>query len=56
MKRKTYRIAEVVEALGLSRTTIYILIGEGKLDRIKIGASTLIAAESIDRLLQRPVG
>lgn len=53
MNRKAYKINEVAEALSLSRTTIYKLIGQGELQRIKLGASTLIAADSIESLLQR---
>ena len=53
MKRKTYKVNEVAHALGLSRTTIYKLISQGELRRIKLGASTLIAADSVDALLQR---
>lgn len=53
MQRKTYKVNEVAEALGISRTTIYKLIGQGELQRIKLGASTLIAAHSVDALLKR---
>lgn len=53
MQRKTFKVNEVAEALGLSRTTIYKLIGAGELQRIKLGATTLIAADSVDALLQR---
>lgn len=35
MERKTYRINEVVEITGLGRSTIYKLIDEGELRRIK---------------------
>jgi excisionase family DNA binding protein len=51
MDRKTYRVNEVAQILGIGRTTIYKLIDEGKLQRIKIGASTLITAASIEALL-----
>lgn len=53
MDRKAYKVNEVALALGLSRTTIYKLIGDGELRRIKLGATTLIAADSVDALLQR---
>jgi len=46
-------VNEVAEVLSLSRTTIYKLISHGELQRIKLGASTLIAADSVDALLQR---
>lgn len=53
MERKTYRVKEVAEALGLSATTINKLMSLGELKRIKLGASTLITAESVDALLER---
>lgn len=53
MQRKTYKINELVQMLGISRTTIYKLISEGELKRIKLGASTLIVAESVESLLLR---
>ncbi|QIG54490.1 helix-turn-helix domain-containing protein [Altererythrobacter sp. BO-6] len=53
MNRKTYKIDEVAQALGLGKTTIHKLIREGELQKIKLGRSTLILAESVDSLLQR---
>lgn len=53
MQRKTYKIPEVAQTLGLGRTTINKLIREGELQKIKLGATTLISAESVDALLQR---
>lgn len=53
MQRKTYKIDEVAQALGLGRTTIYKFIREGELQKIKLGRSTLISATSVDALLQR---
>lgn len=53
MQRMTFKINEVAELLGISRTTIYKLIGQGELQRIKVGATTLIAATSVDSLLER---
>ena len=53
MNRKTYKVNEVAYILGIGRTSIYKLINQGDLRRIKLGASTLIAAESLDLLLSR---
>lgn len=39
--------------LGLGRTTIYKLIDDGHLGRVKVGARTLIPAQDVDALLQR---
>ena len=48
----TYNVNEVAAMLGLGRTTVFKLIGEGRLTRIKIGMRTLIPAEDVDALLQ----
>ncbi len=55
MKRKAYKVNEVATILGIGRTTIYRLIATGQLQRLKIGASTLIPADDVDALLQRPI-
>ncbi len=52
MVRMTYTIDEVATLLGLGRTTIYKLIDEGHLTRIKIGARTLIPARDVEALIQ----
>ncbi|MFL9840517.1 helix-turn-helix domain-containing protein [Sphingomonas sp. ST-64] len=49
----TYRIDEVAEMTGLGRTTIFALLKQGDLRRVKIGARTLILASDVDALLQR---
>ena len=46
-----YSVRNVVELLGLGRTTVYKLIGEGQLTRIKIGARTLIPAADVRALM-----
>lgn len=57
MQRKTYKVNEVAQILGIGRTTIYKLINEGLLQRIKVGATTLITAASVDALLHcNPAG
>lgn len=53
MNRKALRVNEVAEALSVGRTTIYKLINQGELQRVKIGATTLITASSVDNLLER---
>jgi excisionase family DNA binding protein len=52
VERKTHRVSEVVKITGLGRSTIYKLIDEGELRRIKIGASTLIPADDVNALVQ----
>lgn len=53
LDRKAYKLNEVAHMLGLGKTTIYKLIDQGELQKIKLGATTLIAADSLDALLQR---
>lgn len=55
LPRMTYRIDEVAELTGLGRTTIFALLKQGDLRRVKIGARTLILASDVDALLQRQV-
>lgn len=44
-------INETAKALGLGRTSVYALIGDGKLATIKLGRRTLVKVESIRRLI-----
>jgi excisionase family DNA binding protein len=43
-------IKDTASTLGLGRTSIYVLIGQGKLQTVKIGRRTLVLVNSI-RLL-----
>lgn len=47
----SYSVRDVAELLGIGKTTIYKLIGEGQLTRIKIGARTLIPAADVRALM-----
>jgi excisionase family DNA binding protein len=42
-----HRPTEVKEALGIGTTTLYRLIGEGKLKIVKIGSATRITDDSL---------
>ncbi len=53
MHRKTYKINELTDVLGIGKTTIHKLIRDGELQKVKLGRSTLILAESVEALLQR---
>lgn len=46
-EKLAYTIPEALYATGLGRTTLYALIGERKLRTIKVGARTLIPADSL---------
>lgn len=47
-----FTIAEAYHAVGIGRTKLYALIGEGHLATRKIGSRTVIPAESLHDLLR----
>jgi excisionase family DNA binding protein len=48
-----YTINEAAAASGLGRTTIYELITQGELPRVKVGARTLIRHRDLAAMLER---
>lgn len=54
--RMLYPIPEAAELLGVQRSTIYRLVGEGEIERTKIGRRSLITATSIERYVDRLQG
>jgi excisionase family DNA binding protein len=52
LKPLTYSINDAARVSSLGRTRLYELIGEGKLERVKVGNRTLIKAASLHRLLE----
>lgn len=51
MDQLAYSINETAKALSLGRTSVYALIGDGRLEAFKLGRRTLVKAESIRRLI-----
>lgn len=51
MKPVTQTIAGSCQYTSLSKSTIYNLINEGRLDVRKVGKRTLITTESLDKVL-----
>ncbi|MCH2495421.1 MAG: helix-turn-helix domain-containing protein [Erythrobacter sp.] len=47
------RVPEACRYLGISRSTLYVLIGEGEIEFIKLGSSTLVLTESLRSLVER---
>lgn len=47
----TYTIADAVNATGLSRSSIYNLINDGRLTRIKVGKRVLLKVADIQNFL-----
>lgn len=52
MEPITVSINDAAKALGLGRTSIYVLIREGRLETVKLGRRNLVKVESIRRLLE----
>ena len=48
-----YTISEAMAASGLGRTTIYELIKQGELARVKVGSRTLIRRQDLAIMLER---
>lgn len=44
-------VNDAAKALGLGRTSIYVMIGDGRLEKFKLGRRTLIKTSSIRRLV-----
>lgn len=50
-ERLSYTVAEAAKTTGLSRATIFNLLNEGRLTRLKVGARTLIGADDLRQFL-----
>jgi excisionase family DNA binding protein len=48
---RAYRVEAAAKAYGLSRTTLYKLLREGRLRSVLIGRRRLILCDSLDALL-----
>lgn len=46
------RIPDACRYTGISRSTLYLLIANGEVEIIKLGASTLVVTESLRRLVE----
>lgn len=47
----TYRLNDLPRVAGISRSAAYSLVKQGRLKLVKVGASSLITAESLRQLL-----
>ena len=52
--REALGIKEVAHSIGVSRSTVYKLINEGRLPTTKIGGRVLVLRSDLEALLQRP--
>ena len=47
------RVPEACRYLGIGRSTLYVLIGDGEIEFIKLGSSTLVLVQSLKDLVER---
>lgn len=47
------RIPEACRYLGIGRSTLYVLIGKGEVEVIKLGSATLVLTASLRLLVER---
>lgn len=46
------RVPDACRYIGISRSSLYILIAKGELEVVKLGASTLVLTESLKSLIE----
>ena len=51
-ERMFYRVTEVAELIGCSRTTIYSLVAAGEIPTVRIGGMLRVPAEAVRKLGQ----
>jgi excisionase family DNA binding protein len=54
-ERRALSVKETGEAVGLSRATVYRLIGQNRLATVKIGSRRLVPVGEIDALLAKAI-
>ena len=47
------RVPDACHYLGIGRSTLYVLIGKGEIEIIKMGAATLVLTASLRSLVER---
>lgn len=45
------RVPEACRYIGISRSTLYVLITQGEIEIVKLGSSTLVLTESLRQLI-----
>lgn len=51
--KRTYRVSEIADILGVSNATAYRLIKEGHFRTVRIGSSIRVSKQSFDEWLDR---
>jgi excisionase family DNA binding protein len=49
----TMRVPDACRFIGISRSTLYVLISEGEVEIVKLGCSTLVLTESLKALIAK---
>lgn len=49
----TMRVPDACRYIGISRSTLYLLIAAGEIEIIKLGSSTLVLTESLKALISK---
>lgn len=49
----TMRVPDACRYIGVSRSTLYLLIADGEIEIIKLGCSTLVLTESLKALIAK---
>lgn len=47
------RVPDACTFIGLSRSTLYVLVATGEIEIVKVGAATLVLTESLFALIDR---
>lgn len=50
------RVPQACRYLGIGRSTLYVLIGQGEVEIIKLGSATLVLTASLRKLVERRRG
>lgn len=47
------RVPDACRYVGIGRSTLYVLIGEGEVEIVKLGSATLVLTASLNSLVER---
>lgn len=47
------RVPDACRFLGIGRSTLYLLIGKGEIEIVKVGTATLVLTSSVHGLIER---
>lgn len=53
LHRRAYRVQDFCKAFGLSRSTVYLLMAEGKLRSVRVAGRRLIPADAAEALIRQ---